>query len=146
MKQEQSLQQTALRLDFHMQKNEIGPCVQACSVMSDSAAPWTQPARDSSARLLCLLRWQADSWPLAPPGVSNWTVPPTTYENASKRASLVLYLPANVRNVGLIPGPGRSHILRVNQACVPQLLSPHTATTGAQAPRADALQQEQSWR
>ena len=38
---------------------------------------------------------------------------------------------------GLIPGPGRFHMLRSNQVCVPQLLSPWAATT-----EASMLQQE----
>ena len=31
---------------------------------------------------------------------------------------------ANVRDTGLIPGPGRFHMPQNNQACSPQLLSP----------------------
>ena len=30
--------------------------------------------------------------------------------------------PANAGDMGLIPGPGRSHMPRSNEACVPQLL------------------------
>ena len=36
-----------------------------------------------------------------------------------------------VQRKGSIPGPGRSHMARSNQACGPQLLSPHAATTEA---------------
>ena len=62
--------------------------------------------------------------------------------------------PANARDTGLIPGPGRSHMPRTNQACAPQLLSlhsracepqllsPHAATTEAHVPRAHGPQQE----
>ena len=32
--------------------------------------------------------------------------------------------PANARDMGLIPGPGRSHMPRGNKACAPQLLKP----------------------
>ena len=32
--------------------------------------------------------------------------------------------PANAGDLGLSPGPGRSHMLRSNQAHVPQLLKP----------------------
>ena len=32
-------------------------------------------------------------------------------------------LPANAGDMGSIPGPGRLHMLRSKQACVPQLLS-----------------------
>ena len=37
--------------------------------------------------------------------------------------SVVKNLPANAGDLGLIPDPGRSHIPRSNQACVPQLVS-----------------------
>ena len=37
--------------------------------------------------------------------------------------------PANAGDMGLIPGPGRSHMLRSNSAHVPQLLSPRATTT-----------------
>ena len=57
-------------------------------------------------------------------------------------------LPANAGDTGLIPGPGRSHMQRSNQARVPQLLSlrsrahepqllsPRATTTEACASRA----------
>ena len=63
-------------------------------------------------------------------------------------------LPASARDMGSIPGPGRSHMPRSNYARAPellslwsrarepQLLSPHTTTTEAHTPRACALQQE----
>ena len=51
-------------------------------------------------------------------------------------------LPANAGDMGSIPGPGRFHMLRSNQAHVPQLLSPRATTTEAQVPRAYARQQE----
>ena len=35
--------------------------------------------------------------------------------------SVVKTLPANVGDMGLIPGPGRSHMPRDNSACMPQL-------------------------
>ena len=50
--------------------------------------------------------------------------------------------PANARDMGLIPGPGRSHMPQGNYVHVPQLLSPQAATTDVWAPRACALQQE----
>ena len=62
--------------------------------------------------------------------------------------------PANAGDTGLSPGPGRSHMLRSNKACVPQLLSlcsrsrepqllsPRATATEARAPRARAAQQE----
>ena len=62
--------------------------------------------------------------------------------------------PANARDTGSSPGPGRSHMpwsnkARVPQllnlrsrACEPQLVSPRTTTTEARAPRACAPQQE----
>ena len=58
--------------------------------------------------------------------------------------------PTNARDMGLSPGPGRSHMLwskyaRVPQllslcsrACKPQLLSPHATTTETCVPRACA--------
>ena len=64
--------------------------------------------------------------------------------------------PANAGGMGSIPGPGRSHMLRSNEARVPQLLSPRSrsrepqrlsqraTTTEARAPRACALQQRQA--
>ena len=68
--------------------------------------------------------------------------------------AVVKNLPANVGDTGLSPGPGRSHMPRSKQACVPQLLSlrsrarepqllsPHAATIEACMPRARAPQQE----
>ena len=50
--------------------------------------------------------------------------------------------PANAADIGSSPGPGRSHMLRSNEARVPQLLSPPVTTTEARAPRALVLQQE----
>ena len=62
--------------------------------------------------------------------------------------------PANAGDMGSIPGPGRSHMLRSNyahapqllslcsRARAPQLLSPCAATTEAPAPRARAPHQE----
>ena len=62
--------------------------------------------------------------------------------------------PANAGDTGSSPGPGRSHMLRSNWACVaqllslrsrarePQLLSLHATTIEARMPRARALQQE----
>ena len=62
--------------------------------------------------------------------------------------------PANAWDMGSIPGPGRSHMSRNNEARVPQLptlrsrarepqlLSPRAATTEAHAPTACAPQQE----
>ena len=38
--------------------------------------------------------------------------------------SMVKNLPANAGDMGLIPGPGRSHMPWSNQAQMPQLLSP----------------------
>ena len=68
--------------------------------------------------------------------------------------AVVKNLPTNAGDTGLIPGLGRSHMPRSNQArapqllslCstarVPQLLSLHATTTEARAPRTHALQQE----
>ena len=39
--------------------------------------------------------------------------------------------PTNAGETGLIPGLGRSHMLQHNEAPMPQLLSPHSATTEA---------------
>ena len=62
--------------------------------------------------------------------------------------------PANAGDMGLSPGPGRSHMPRSNwarapqllslrsRARKPQLLSPRATTTEAHAPIAHALQQE----
>ena len=44
-------------------------------------------------------------------------------------------LPANAGNMGLIPGPGKSHVSRGNKACEPQLLRPVR-------PRAHVLEEE----
>ena len=68
--------------------------------------------------------------------------------------AVVKHPPANAGDTGLIPGPGRSHMLRSNKvrapqllslrsrAREPQLLSLHATTTEAHAPRARAPQQE----
>ena len=62
--------------------------------------------------------------------------------------------PANAEDMRSSPGPGRCHMPRSSQACVPQLLSlhsrahepellnPRATTTEAHVPRARALQQE----
>ena len=62
--------------------------------------------------------------------------------------------PANAGDMGLSPGPGRSHMPRSNKAHAPQLLSlhsrarkpqllsPRATTTETCSPRARALQQE----
>ena len=50
--------------------------------------------------------------------------------------------PANAGDTSSIPGLGRSHMPRSNEAPALQLLSPHTATTEARTPRACAAQQE----
>ena len=49
--------------------------------------------------------------------------------------------PANLGDMGLIPGLGRFHMLQSNKAHVPQLLSPRAATTEAREPRACAPQE-----
>ena len=63
-------------------------------------------------------------------------------------------LPANARDTGLIPGPGKIHMLKATKVPVPQLLSlcsrdpepqlksPCSPPTEAGAPRAHAPQQE----
>ena len=68
--------------------------------------------------------------------------------------AVVENLPANAGDTGSSPGLGRSHMLRSNEAHVPQLLSlcsrarkpqllsPHATTTEAHAPRAHAPQPE----
>ena len=53
-------------------------------------------------------------------------------------------LPSNAGDMGSIPGPERFHMLQNNWPWEPQVLSLHSATTEAQAPRAHALQQEQN--
>ena len=50
--------------------------------------------------------------------------------------------PANAGDTGSIPGPGRVHMPRSNEAHEPQLLSPHVTTTVARAPSTCALQQQ----
>ena len=50
-------------------------------------------------------------------------------------------LPASAGDLGLIPGPGRSHVPQSNQLHVPQLLSLRAVTAEDQVPRACALQQ-----
>ena len=50
--------------------------------------------------------------------------------------------PANARNMGSIPGPGRAHMPQSNWARLPWLLSLRTATTEACAPTGRAPQQE----
>ena len=56
-------------------------------------------------------------------------------------------LPSNAGDMGSIPGPERFHMLQNSWPWEPQVLSLHSATTEAQAPRAHALQQEktQQW-
>ena len=68
--------------------------------------------------------------------------------------AVVENLPASAGDMGSSPGPGRSHMLRNNEARVPQLpsrrsrahepqlLSLQATTTEAHAPRAHAPQQE----
>ena len=51
-------------------------------------------------------------------------------------------LPVHAGDMGLIPGPGRSHMPQTNWAHMLQLLSQSAPTTEAHAPRACALQQE----
>ena len=45
--------------------------------------------------------------------------------------SVVRSLPANAGNMGLVPGPGRSHMPQSNYAREPQLLGPARATACA---------------
>ena len=68
--------------------------------------------------------------------------------------AVVKNLAANAGDTGSSPGPGRSHMLQSNKACVPQLLSlrsrvckpqllsPCATTAEAHVPRARAPQQE----
>ena len=56
--------------------------------------------------------------------------------------AVVKNLPANAGDTGSSPGLGRSHMPRSYEACAPQLLSPHAATTEAHMTRARAPQQE----
>ena len=46
--------------------------------------------------------------------------------------------PANVIDMGFMPGPGRSHKLWINEVCAPHLLSLSAATAEAHVPRAGA--------
>ena len=52
--------------------------------------------------------------------------------------------PCNAGDTGLIPGPGRSHMLQSNYAQEPQLLSSRAITTEACEPRVQAPKQEKS--
>ena len=47
-------------------------------------------------------------------------------------ASLIKNVPSNAEDTGLIPGPGRSHMLWGSEAHKPQQLSAWAATTEAQ--------------
>ena len=70
--------------------------------------------------------------------------------------AVVSNLPANAGDTGSIPGPGRSHTPRSNEARAPQLLSlpsrawepqllsPRVTTTEVHAPRARAPQQREA--
>ena len=51
-------------------------------------------------------------------------------------------LPANARDMGLIPGLGGFHMLQSNWAQEPQPLSPARCTAEARAPRACASQEK----
>ena len=42
------------------------------------------------------------------------------------RGSVVNNLPANARDTGSIPGPGRFNMPQINSACIPQRLSQHS--------------------
>ena len=42
--------------------------------------------------------------------------------------------PADAGDMGLIPGPGRSHVPQSNEAGAPQLLSPHSRAHRPQLP------------
>ena len=55
-------------------------------------------------------------------------------------------LPAKAGDMGSIPGLGRFHIPWGSEACEPQLLSLHVATSEAHAPRACTLQLEKPLR
>ena len=71
---------------------------------------------------------------------------------------MVNNLPANAREKGLIPDPGRSHMPQSNYAWAPELLnlgsraqelqlpSPYAVTTEGCVPKACALQQKPSYR
>ena len=56
-------------------------------------------------------------------------------------ASVIKTQPCNTGNTMSNPGPGRVYMLWSNKAHVPQLLSPHAATTEVYMPRAHAAQQ-----
>ena len=64
------------------------------------------------------------------------------YDRGFPGGAVIENLPANAGDTGSSPGPGRSHMLRSNEAREPQLLNPHTATTEAHVPIARAPQQE----
>ena len=53
-------------------------------------------------------------------------------------APVVKNLPCNARDVDLISGPRRFHVLWSNKTCMPQLQSPRATEAGG--PRAHALQ------
>ena len=74
---------------------------------------------------LCLVQWFSKCGPQGFPG-----------------SAVVENPPANAGDTGSGPGLGGSHMPRSNWACEPQLLSLHTTTTEACAPRAHAPQQE----
>ena len=71
----------------------------------------------------------------------------------SPGGSVVKNLPANAKDTGLIPGPGRSHMPQSNEAHTqllslcsrawePQILRPPAIATEACVPKAHTLQQE----
>ena len=57
------------------------------------------------------------------------------FSNQASQGSVVRNLPCNTRDMGSIPGAGRSHVLWSNYARVPQLLSPGAAAREATAVR-----------
>ena len=64
------------------------------------------------------------------------------YKKGFPGGAVVENPPANAGDMGSIPGLGGSHVLWINWARVPQLLSPHATTTEARTPRTRAPQQE----
>ena len=75
-----------------------------------------------------------------------WVVSPQSlskfYPGGFPGGTVNRHLPANARDMGLIPGPGGFLMPWNNEAHGPQLLSPRAASTKARVPRACALPQE----
>ena len=96
---------------------------QECWSGQPTSSPGDPPDRGIEPGSLAL---QADFIPAQLPGKPN-TVNTQQLKKKNELGllggSVVKNSPANAGDTGLIPGPGRSYMLRSNQACVPQLLN-----------------------